>query len=73
MSYEPQVYTFEDEDGTPDEWDTMDYSEAKEYASQHKLAVIANTYVWEDSELVDDFRDSKPDDDEDEETVEDGD
>ena len=64
MSYEPQVYTFVDENGDADEFDTMDYAEAKEYAAKYKLGLIANTYVWEDSELTDDFRDSKPDDDE---------
>ena len=34
---------------------TYDYQEAKAYAAQYRLRVIANEYEWADSELLDDY------------------
>lgn len=54
---EIEVYTFEDGDDEPvGDCPIYVYSEAKAYARKHGLAVIANTYEWTDSELVDDYR-----------------
>ena len=61
MVSEIEVYTFEDgEDEPVGDCSIYVYSEAKAYARKHGLAVIANTYEWTDSELVDDFRPSPP-------------
>jgi hypothetical protein len=50
------LYSFEDADGNePGTFTTTNYDEAKEYAARYKYKVIANEYVWDDSELVDDF------------------
>jgi hypothetical protein len=51
------LYTFEGDDGKQD-WNTMDYEEAREYASKYGYKIIANTYEWTDSELVEDCEES---------------
>ena len=52
-----EVYTFEDKDGKPfnDSWSTMNPDEAKEYAMEHRLRVIALIFTFSDSELAWDF------------------
>jgi hypothetical protein len=50
------VYTFEDGDG--DEYGsftTQDYAEAKAYAQDNRLCVIANEFEWADSHPLDDY------------------
>jgi hypothetical protein len=48
---EIEVYTFKDKDGQEfGTYFTQDIEEAKEYARDNKLRVIANTFVWDDSE-----------------------
>lgn len=53
---EIQVYGFEDEDGVPDGYTTLDPNEARERAARYGLALIAHTYEWQDDEMLDDFR-----------------
>lgn len=55
------VYSFEDENGEPDDYTTQDYHEAYERAVCYGLKIIANTYEWSDSEVVDDFTWTKND------------
>ena len=50
------VYTFEDEEGIEVGVTSANWPEAQEYAKQSQLAAIANTYEWDDSELVEDYR-----------------
>lgn len=50
-----EVYTFENADG--DEWGfftTQELEEARSYARENKLRLIANTFEWTDSELLED-------------------
>ena len=51
------VYTFDDESG-PDAngWSTQDYDEAKRYAQDRNLQIIANNYEFVDSEPLEDYR-----------------
>jgi hypothetical protein len=52
------VYTFEAEGDTPfGEYRTQDYEEAKAYARQYGLVIVANTFEWVESERLDDYRD----------------
>lgn len=52
------VYTFEDANGAADSWTTMEYDDAKRYAYQWNLRIIANTYEWSDSEPLEDYTQS---------------
>ena len=61
MSGEIERYLFEDSDGNEIGWSTFDPTEAREYAQQHGYAMIAHTYEWSDSELVEDFRPGRED------------
>jgi magnesium-transporting ATPase (P-type) len=66
MASDIEVYTFEDADGNPaTDWHTQDYSEAHDHAAAHGYRLIANTYRWADSELIEDFTGAEPDDDSD--------
>jgi hypothetical protein len=51
-----EVYAFEGADGEEHDWTTQDYGEAKAYAQQHRLALIARQFDYTDSELVEDYR-----------------
>ena len=54
---EIEIYAFEDEDGeTVTEWTTTDINEAREYAHTHQCALVARTYEYTDTELVEDYR-----------------
>lgn len=57
-------YTFEDEASTESTYTTMDIAEAIEYGSKYELAVISNTYEWEDSEVIANYLPSNTDIDE---------
>ena len=50
-----RVYTFEQKDGTKPEFTTQDPNEAKKYAQDNGLKMIANDYEFSDSELVEDY------------------
>ena len=50
------VYTFEDERGREQGFMTQDWVEAKAYALEYQLLVIANEYEFSDSEPVLDAR-----------------
>ena len=50
------VYTFEADEGPGSDFSTQDADEARQYAYDHDLALIANEFEWSDSELVVDFR-----------------
>lgn len=49
------VYSFEDADGCESGYTTQDYADAKRYAAEYRLRVIANEFEWAESEVVDDF------------------
>lgn len=50
------VYTFEDRYGVSfTDWHTQNYAEARAYAEQYRLRLIENEYVWEDSQLLEDY------------------
>lgn len=51
------VYTFEDSDGNEVSggFHTQNYADAKAYGLSGGYRVIANTFEWADSEMVDDF------------------
>jgi len=51
-----EVYTFEDTDENEVGWSTQSFSEAQEYAKTYSYALIANHFVWEDDELIEDHR-----------------
>lgn len=59
------VYTFEDENGSPDTYTTQDYQEARERAQRYHMRLISNTYEWADSELIADYSSSSEEGDED--------
>jgi hypothetical protein len=63
------VYTFEDEEGREQLFETQDVQEAKEYARENHLIAIANEYEWSEAIPVPDwdFRPPKPDDETDDE------
>ena len=48
-------YTIEDSEGNDQDFLFDDYREAQEHAEAHKMKVICNTYVFDDSWMVDDF------------------
>lgn len=51
------LYTFEDEDGNQfGTFTTLDYREAKRYASEHGLLVVGNEYEWSEAVPLDDYR-----------------
>jgi hypothetical protein len=59
------VYTVEGRDGKEVEsFSTQDYEEARTYAQQHSLRVIANEHEFSDSYPVDDYTDQLTDDEE---------
>jgi hypothetical protein len=60
-----EVYTFENKYGDEDTYHTQNANDAREYAQKYNLRWIANTFVWDDSELVEDY--TERDDDEEEE------
>ena len=48
-----EVFTFQDSLGdSVGDFKTQDIEEAKVYAKENNLCVIANVYVWSDSEPV---------------------
>ncbi len=49
-----EVYSFEGADGTPDGYMTQDIEKARAHAREHNLKLIANTFEFVDSELVED-------------------
>lgn len=49
-----EMYTFEDADGHTVEFTTRDIEEAKRYARENKLKLIAQIFEWSESELVED-------------------
>ena len=62
---EIEIYTFEDENGYEvGIFSTQDPNEARKHGSRYCLKVIANTFTFEDSELVWDFTDSDSEDEE---------
>jgi magnesium-transporting ATPase (P-type) len=74
MASDIEIYTFEDADGNPaTDWHTQDYSEAHDHAAAHGYRLIANTYQWADSELIEDFTGSAPDDDDSDDDSDDSD
>jgi len=67
MALEVTVYTVEarkrEDTAYPHtEFYTEDYEEAKGYAAEHRLMVIANSYEWADSEPLEDYTGSEEDD-----------
>jgi hypothetical protein len=53
---ELELYTFEDADGNSfGTFTTTDPSDARRYASEHGLRMVANTFIWSDSELAADY------------------
>lgn len=51
------VYAFETEGDAPaTDFTTMDYLEAKAYASEHGYSLIARHFEYADSELIEDYR-----------------
>lgn len=59
-----EVYTFESADNTPfGSYSTQNISDAREYARKAKLRLIANTYTFEDSELIEDYTETDDDTD----------
>lgn len=60
-----EMYRFEDEYGTEHTFTTFNATEAREYARRYGLLMLADTYVYDDSEPVEDYR-PKPDEEEDE-------
>lgn len=40
---------------------TYDYEKAKEFARENGMLIIGHEYEWADSEPLDDFRPSRPD------------
>ena len=51
----PEGGPYETEPWGSGDWESFDYDEAKEEASKYGLLVIGNTFVWSDSEPLDDF------------------
>ena len=51
---EISLYGFEDADGTPDTFTTQDLAEARERAAKYGLRLIAHTYEWTESEMIED-------------------
>lgn len=50
------VYSFEDKDGNEfGSFTTQDYEEAKRYAAEGRLKVIANEYEWSESFPLEDY------------------
>jgi len=43
------VYTFNDVNGDPDSFSTMDYNEAKQYARENELNIFENNYEWQEA------------------------
>jgi hypothetical protein len=55
-----EVYCFEDADGNAvDYFTTQDIEGARRYAIQNGYAIIARTFEFSDSELVEDYRPKK--------------
>lgn len=51
------VYAFEEgDDQSATDWTTFSITEAREYAQEHGYSMIARTYEYADSELVEDYR-----------------
>jgi len=68
-----EIYTFEDADGNSfTDWETQDMGEARAFAQEHQLRLIANTYEWSDSEMIEDYTETEDDEDEDEDDAYDG-
>lgn len=42
---------------------TFNYEKAKELARKNRMLIIGHEYEWVDSETLDDFRPSRPEDD----------
>ena len=51
-----EVYTFRDSEDNEQTFSTQNVIEARQHAEENKLALISNTYVFDDSELIDDYR-----------------
>ena len=53
-----EQYTFEDANGHEyGSFTTFNITEAREYAQANKVRLVANTYEFSDSELVEDYTD----------------
>jgi hypothetical protein len=60
---EIEVYTFENAEGQEEgSYQTQNINDARQYAQKYKLRLIANTFVWDDSELVEDYTGGQADD-----------
>jgi hypothetical protein len=57
------LYSFEDAEGNEDTYTTMDPNEAREFARENRLKMIAQTYEYSDSVVVEDFTGVEGDDD----------
>lgn len=70
--YEIEVYAFEDSAGEcASDWTTQDINEAKKFAAEHGYRLIARTYEYTDSELIEGYTDATGEDDEADETGDD--
>jgi len=58
MSGDVVLYSFEDTNSESDgTYTTQNFRKAEKYAARYRLRLIANIYVWDDSEVVLDFTD----------------
>lgn len=48
------LYTFEDANGTEDDYSTLNWADAHEYALTYSRRIIGNEYEWQDSEVIED-------------------
>jgi len=53
------LYEFEREDGHKLNYCTTNPKQAKDYGQRYGLLVIANEFVWDDSEIAWDFREEE--------------
>lgn len=50
------LYAFEDEAGNEDgTFTTLDINEARDYARRARCRIVAHTYEWADSEVLEDY------------------
>ena len=57
-----EVYTFRDAQDREQTFTTQNASEARTHAQEQKLMLIANTYVFDESEVVQDYREREDED-----------
>lgn len=58
-----EVYAFEDADGNADTYTTQDIDEAREYAKKNRRRLIARTFEYSDSEMIEDYTEEEADED----------